>query len=325
MEQFEALRGLWHAMPGRAGRQARFFRRMAMAKEIVERHPPALNTLIRMVGRTVQARALERITCAQDGGSVPSLDWPQLFFHFRGPLTDDGATLSSLAFQEIPQRYRLALGRDLVIPWPWEPSRIQNAISYIGFGRESGPWTQDANHRVHLLLPIGIGLVHGGNHSIATGIANSEGWVVNSTASDLAALYAHIRFDGHRYRRCADDAAIPGTPDEYMGAIFEIGRLMVQHQVAFDGILAEDDLSEQPDWTGLGRYRVYRDGELQQYLLSGSGLNHALVKAGLAEESGRRRAVVTGQESIRLRHRHGEYEYRFEFIPPKPVEHCVRY
>ena len=88
------------------------------------------------------------------------------------------------------------------MPWPWEKNRLVSSISSIGKGRLWGEWQQDnLNHLVELWLPMGIAWVHGGNHSIATGIIQGHGQIKPEYIYDISEIYNFVYCDGLFYRR----------------------------------------------------------------------------------------------------------------------------
>lgn len=89
------------------------------------------------------------------------------------------------------------------------------------------------NHCIELWLPLGIGWVHGGNHSLTVGIVEAKGKVKPEITYDVSAIYRHVICDGLEYRRKHDGSLISHVPDLDMAAVFEIGRLIHKHRVRF--------------------------------------------------------------------------------------------
>lgn len=109
-----------------------------------------------------------------------------------------------------------------------------------------GDWRADINLRVELLLPFGLALVRGGNHSLT--------------------------YDGLSMVRRYDGCALWEVVDEVLGVLFEIGRLMLEQGVRYDAPIAEDTEVEgdENDRFPIG-YRVFFDGADTVYSLSDSG------------------------------------------------------
>ena len=74
------------------------------------------------------------------------------------PLSDDGRKLEDILVR-IKRTRRLQLGRDIVLPWPWNPSRLRSAMEGFGPNGDWGPWKAESNHQVVLWEPIRIGWV----------------------------------------------------------------------------------------------------------------------------------------------------------------------
>jgi hypothetical protein len=179
------------------------------------------------------------------------------------PVTPEGRTGDSVIGGSKPGRYRLLLGKDPILAIPWSESSLTNAMANNGHGRCMGQWRADFNHKVNLVLPFGLGLVHGGNHSLAAGVVNAEGTVVTSDVIDLSPLYEHVRYDGASMIRTHDGRRLWEPVEEEFGILFEIGRLMLEHGVRYDAPVATDD---EDGGDGENEsfpicYRVYFDGQ----------------------------------------------------------------
>src|SRR5665213_2897030 len=160
--------------------------------------------------------------------SSPCASWTQ---HREGILKPDGLPRirdDNVAIE--PQ-----LDRDIVIPNPWEPIRLQNAFSMLRPGGAWGRWREDKNHQIELWEPIGIGWVHGGNHSICAGILTAAGTVTPDFGYDITPIYKHVVCDGRTFRRVHDRAVISDVASIEMAAIFEIGRLMIDRPARSSG------------------------------------------------------------------------------------------
>jgi Family of unknown function (DUF6710) len=193
--------------------------------------PKALPLLARLVGRSAQARTMARAVRQKTLESyVYNSD--AALFPYDVRLTKDGRRLSDLK-REVRAPRSMDLAYDLIFPWPWNAGRILNCLSKLRAGGEWGQWRQDQNHCIELWLPLGIGWVHGGNHSITTGILNGKGRVRPEVTYDISEVYRHVSCDGIRYRRIYDGKTIGVVPDVDMASVFEIGRLMTKLRVSF--------------------------------------------------------------------------------------------
>ena len=95
-----------------------------------------------------------------------------------------------------------------------------------------GSWRQDWNHDIEYWLPLGIGWVKGGNHSITSGIIQGEGTIIIEEVYDISAVYQHVICDGDTFRRQHDGSKIASVKNVEFAGIFEIGRLMLQNGVS---------------------------------------------------------------------------------------------
>jgi len=100
-------------------------------------------------------------------------------------------------------------------------------------GGEWGKWHQDPNHAIELWLPLGIGWVIAGNHSLTVGILYATGTVKPEITYDISEVYDYVNCDGVEYKRLVDNSVISPVPDLEIAAMFEIGRLMHKHHVSF--------------------------------------------------------------------------------------------
>jgi hypothetical protein len=147
-------------------------------------------------------------------------------------LTPDERSLEDLK-RKVSAPRPLKLGVDLVFPWPWERGRIINSLCELKPGGEGVEWRQDWNHAVILWLPLGVGWVCGGNHSITAGIIHAQGEVTPEETYDISRVYKYVVCDGVEYKRIHDGMRIGLVPDLEMAAMFEIGRLVKKHRVGF--------------------------------------------------------------------------------------------
>lgn len=180
----------------------------------------ALLGLVRLLGRVTQGRCLANWTAAPNHQFFGPRE---LLFPTSIALTKSGQCLDDLAVK-VKWGQSLSLATDVVLPWPWKPSRLQGALDGLVPGGSWGEWTQDDNHSVIVWLPLRIGWVHGGNHSIAAGIAHGTGHIMPRHAYDVSPVFEHVRCDGISFRREYDGKLLAPVTDLEMAAIFEIGR-----------------------------------------------------------------------------------------------------
>ena len=205
---------------------------LSIADDIAKQNPEALRDFVRLLGRKLQSDYMCRAVSWLDEHKVPNLEPKLVWFDEFSPLNPDGHCVYDLKKKTTATR-TLNLASDIVLPWPWNLSRVVSSISCIGNGRPCGVWEQDTlNHQVEYWLPFGIGWVHGGNHSIMSGIVQGEGRLTTDRVYDLSTLFAHVRFDGNAFIRVHDGSIIQKTTEFEFAAIFEVGRLMHERGIS---------------------------------------------------------------------------------------------
>ncbi|MDG9757844.1 hypothetical protein N5E31_03585 [Pseudomonas chengduensis] len=289
-------------------RRERFENVMARARAVAEVDPLGLSTLVRLISAPLQARATTSLVFQPVHGARSTYDLSDFFGTLLARVTAEGGTADQVSVHLTEARYSLRLGRDPILAVPWSESSLTNAIANIGHSRCMGEWRADFNHKVELLLPFGLTLVHGGNHSLAAGITNAEGAVVAETVTDLAPLYGHVRYDGVSMIRMHDGFNLWTPVDEELGILFEIGRLMLEHGVRYDAQVAADNESnrDESDESFPICYRVLVDGQDTGYSLSGSGATRALLQAEIEPGSAEARSVIVEGAAFTHRNRAGE-------------------
>jgi hypothetical protein len=205
---------------------------MEIAQIIARKDPKALPALIKLIGRTSQARVMNKVLRHDQDAEDCWYEERNALFDTTAPITPDGRSLEDLK-RKVPAPRPLKLGVDLVFPWPWHQGRIIDSLCELRPGGAGGEWRQDRNHAVILWLPLGVGWVCGGNHSITAGIIHAQGEVTPEETYDISRVYKHVVCDGVEYKRVHDGTRIGLVPDLEMAAIFEISRLVKKHRVAF--------------------------------------------------------------------------------------------
>lgn len=197
----------------------------------IKTHP--VIDVIRILGRSLQTEYLSHLLYLANESNLETIHFWEIFFDNCFPLTSSGKTYSDL-IKKLDTHKDIDLSKDLVLPSPWKRDRYIKCISNIGEGRACGKWEEiTTNHSITLLLPLGIALVNGGNHSISTGIIQGEGVISNAAVYDISPLYEYVKCDGLNYIRISDGVIINKVPNIEFAAIFEIGRLMVQNSISF--------------------------------------------------------------------------------------------
>ncbi len=213
---------------GRGAPITRFKRIMQFARDLAAMDPKGLPLLISALGRVVQSQAMLEPVLHYPKDTASSGFSPEtLFFSEYDALDAQGRTFRDVAIESREMR-ELRFDHDIVIPSPWQPHRLQTALSKLRPHGGWGRWREDDNHQIELWEPIGIGWVHGGNHSITAGILTGSGTVKPNFGYDIAPVYDHVVCNGRAFRRKHDGAIISEVSSIEMAAIFEIGRLMVE-------------------------------------------------------------------------------------------------
>jgi hypothetical protein len=217
---------------GQRAQREEFESIMEIAQVIARKDPKALPALIKLVGRSSQARVMSKVLRHDQDAEDCEYEERNALFDPFAPITPDGRSLEDLK-RKVPAPRPLKLGVDLVFPGPWHQGRIINSLCELRPGGAGGKWRQDPNHAVILWLPLGVAWVFGGNHSITAGIIHAQGEVTPEETYDISRVYKHVVCDGVEYKRAHDGTRIGPVPDLEMAAIFEIGRLIKKHHVTF--------------------------------------------------------------------------------------------
>jgi hypothetical protein len=169
------------------------------------------------------------------GEQVLSLMVKKPFLGFEDIVRDttDGA-------MSLLREQRIRLGHDPAISLVYNRDSFAGAMSDIG--SDAGePWKEDPkNHHAVLFLEMGLTVFTHGVHSAHCGIAKAEGEITVGALKcnerricDISPLYKVLRFDGENW--CREKNGTPVTPAVCFefGAIFEIGRLLMEKGISF--------------------------------------------------------------------------------------------
>lgn len=166
------------------------------------------------------------------GTEVDSVD--TLFFDLCRYIKSENKTYACDCITiEENEKIKISLKDNLVIPVAWNINRFETAITAIGTDCGNPFEFQRLNHMSILFLPIGVTIVHNGNHSILSGIIKREGVIHPTEIVNLAPLYEKIKFDGTYYRDIESNQVIQGVRNFELGAIYEIGRLLIKSDITF--------------------------------------------------------------------------------------------
>jgi len=282
----------------RSARVARFTRAMELARTTAAIDPIGLETLARIMASPIQARSLTSAVWSEPHKTQKAEYFESLFFDWSTPLNEIGQIAYDLVRPHTSKKYRLRLGVDPLIPTPWHRECLAHAMATIGFGKVQGAWREDLNHSVSLLLPMGIGLVGGGNHSIATGLANGEGSVTSTNVVDISVLFPLVRYDGVAFFRTDNGQELSRPRYEESGVLFEIGRLMVEHGVQSRVEQVDPEAATRSLVSGDAYYKVLINESDAGIALTESGAALMLREAGMTEGSMEWRRAINGEAVI---------------------------
>lgn len=201
---------------------------MNVAKEINEIRPQALKDLIKILGKEYQFSLMSYCLLNGRDNKLNEVGPKDILFNQFTDVSDNISLDSLKKSINKTALLPLHLSQELILPWPWESSRLVNSLLYIGEGKIQGAWQQDSNHKIEYWLPLGIGWVHGGNHSLANGILNSTGTIESYEAYDISEIYQFVECDGINYYRKGTKIIISPVCNLQFACIFEIGRLISQ-------------------------------------------------------------------------------------------------
>jgi uncharacterized protein DUF6710 len=187
--------------------------------------------VIRLLVRPYQSELMRRLYTSNEyhlgGVGVEPLS-ENLWFDPRKLREPHRTDLRDIFVRNEVSGYELDISRVPILPWPWNGNRLDNALSSIGPDRHWGAWKHDpGNHVVTVVCPLRIGLVDGGNHSIATGILLGGGIIPSNAMIDLRPLYEIVHCDGRFFRLTADNRKLAKVKNPIFAAVFEIGRMIV--------------------------------------------------------------------------------------------------
>lgn len=199
---------------------------MQIANKIALENPQALHDFVRALIRPLQSEHMLAVAERGDHEAPEPISGNSFFF------TDMDLFSHSRHYLPNAAKHTLNLARDPILPTPWRRDGFVNALANIGSGKTCGKWEQESNHVVHLWLPWGIGFVTGGNHSIASGILSGEDISIDAKdIYDFSPILDIVECDGRFYKNKETGEVLARVTDYRRAAVFEIGRLIVHHQV----------------------------------------------------------------------------------------------
>ncbi|MCY9594140.1 DUF6710 family protein [Paenibacillus chitinolyticus] len=195
--------------------------------EMPERHP--IFDTIKLIGLRLQTKYITNLLYqGKEFERLPNIDAWHVLFSISEVIDKSNGKKMYDFFMDLPaENERVVLKEDLVLPWPWNKGRQLNSMVNIGKGRFWGEWEEKSNnHNIEFWLPMRIGFVNGGNHSISAGILNGVGDLKPAYVYDISPIYEHVYTDGINFYRTNGNTIIAKALSVEFAALFEIGRLM---------------------------------------------------------------------------------------------------
>ncbi|SDC47980.1 hypothetical protein SAMN02799630_00218 [Paenibacillus sp. UNCCL117] len=218
-----------------------FYQMLTFASDVIETHEKnrdkrqaaepthPIFDVIKLIGLRTQTKYLTNLLYNYERERLPNMDPWHVFFSDSEDITYDGKGMYDLFKKVSTEQALVSIKHDLVLPWPWDEGRQIQSLANIGEGRIRGSWTEDKlNHSIELWLPMRIGFVKGGNHSISAGILQGEGFVRPKVIFDISPIYQYVYTDGENFYRKSDNTIIAKVSSVEFAAIFEIGRYMIE-------------------------------------------------------------------------------------------------
>lgn len=198
---------------------------LEFAIEVSQENPKELHNLIRLLGREVQVKYLTRMLKHISSHTMDEISPRTWWFDPQENLGNSGKSLFDLSIQ-LDQKHEVSLSDDLVVTSPWKRDSMKDVFTIHGKGRERGEWKQNSNHAAQLWFPMNITWVSNGNHSIAAGIIQRDGFLVPEKVLDISPVFKYVRCDGAHFIDIEKNTRIGEVKDVGFCAIFEIGKLM---------------------------------------------------------------------------------------------------
>lgn len=199
------------------------------------RKEQALQDLMKILLRPIQAEHIRDAYLKPENKARGSLTFPEDFFSpYHLDLVYEIITKEERSSNiEFRKQHILNLATDIVLPTSWNSCSIVDMLGTIGnVNRYLGSFEQSSNHRVTLILPLKIGFVTGGNHSIIQGIINGDGEIIPDQVIDLEQLFDIISFNGENWVDLPTGTSCERPRYQEFGWVWEIARLMPKQSTA---------------------------------------------------------------------------------------------
>lgn len=191
-----------------------------------------LQDLQKIILKPIQAAHILDAYIKPAHSAMTELAWPEaLGIECRVPSSNEWFSYHAMKYcSPSPEKHLkpLDLSTDIVLPTCWHPTSIVSTLGMIGSGLPAGIFTQDMNHRVIYVYPLGVGWVNNGNHSIAQGIIRGEGLFYEYGYVEIVDLMDLVHYDGIGWK-VRGQSSYSGTPvyPEF-GWAWEVGRMIAE-------------------------------------------------------------------------------------------------
>lgn len=153
---------------------------------------------------------------------------PNLYVHpfFPFGYHDEEGNYNELIPDE-PKFKRISLKDNVVFTFPWDSKRMKNSLLNI----LKNKFTYfHYNHWAYYYEGLDVCEVYNGNHSIASGIYKSEGYI-EAKVVDIKPLFYHIKTDGVNFFNIHTGNAVEDILDFRVAILFQVSKMIYDLEV----------------------------------------------------------------------------------------------
>ena len=188
----------------------------------------ALYDLIKIVMKPIQAEHIRNAYLKQKHHAIKEISFYQDFFCSHSIVYEILANTTQ--HSNSTSHHSLKLASDMILPTGWHPTSLVCNLGSIGKeNRKCGEFKQDYNHDVTLVLPMKIGFVNGGNHSIIQGVLSGNGEIHPKTVVDLSNKLNEVYFNGTHWIHTTSEQVIGEPRYPEFGWVWEISKLLTNN------------------------------------------------------------------------------------------------
>lgn len=215
-------------------KKEQFINLMEWANKIVNQNScffsknEALYDLIKIVMKPIQAEHIRNAYLTHEHHAIKEIDLYQDFLCSHSIVCEILA--NSTQHSNSASHHSLKLASDIILPTGWHPTSLVCNLGSIGKeNRKCGKFKQDINHDVTLVLPMRIGFVKGGNHSIIQGVLSGNGEIYPKTVVDLSNKLNEVYFNGTHWIDTTSEQVIGEPRYPEFGWVWEISKLLTNN------------------------------------------------------------------------------------------------